>query len=147
MRLQREEGYTATLLKDGTVLMAGRWVCCGASIGTSEIYRPARPIPPPLLLATSHATTREPVSPIDPAVAGEVLELSLTGLSTGSVIPPQVVIAGRMAEVLFFGNAPGFPAGNQVNVLVPDGIAQGPTVPIRLIYLGRPANESKIAVR
>lgn len=147
MRLQREEGYTATLLKDGTVLMAGGWVCGGASIGTSDVYHPARRIPSPLLSATSHATTHEPVSPLDPAVAGEALELYLTGLSAASVIPPQVSIGGKMADVLFFGNAPGFPAGNQVNIRVPEGIAPGPTVSIRLIYLGRPSNESKIAVR
>ena len=155
-QVQREEGHTATLLPDGTVLLSGGWRCCGYSVATSEIYHPPVLTPSPVLFSVSadrqgailHASSHQLVSSGNPAVAGEALEIygRLYG-SDGSVIPPQVAIGGRMAEVLFFGNAPGYAGLNQINVRVPAGIAPSPATVVRLNYLSRPSNEVTIGIQ
>jgi len=153
--MDSEEGHTATLLPDGTVLMAGGWICCGYSVNTAVIYHPLVVVSSPKMFTLSdgrqgailHAGTSRVVSPDDPAVAGEALEIYATGLTNGSLVPPQIAIGGRSAQVLFFGDAPGFVGLNQINVKVPAGIAAGASVPVRLFYLARPSNEVTIGVR
>jgi hypothetical protein len=151
---QRESAHTATLLPDGSVLLAGGWICCGSSLSTAAIYHPAHPAPSPVLYSLAggaqgailHAGTHEVVSPANPAVNGEALEIYGVGLIDSGAIPPQVSIGGRLADVLFFGNAPGFLGLNQVNVRVPSGVT-GASLPVRLNYLNRPSNEITLAVK
>ena len=160
MAVQREV-HTATLLNDGRVLVAG-----GVSYGgiglfygaetSAELYHPQVLIPAPRLLTVGeagrqgrilHGGTGRIVTEADPATAGEILEVYLKGLMDGSVLPPTVVIGGRMAEVLLFGNSPSIEGVNLAHVRVPDGIVPGPEVGVRLMYLERTSNEVTIGVR
>ena len=144
----------ATLLLDGSVLITGGG---GNGKGSAEIFHPAVLIPAPLLFSLSGdgrghgaiwnpATGQIAASPGNPAVVGTILSLYTTSLIEGGVIPPQVSIGGRLAEVLYFGAAPGYPGYYQVNFRVPSGAVPGQAVPVRLTYLGRPSNAVTIAV-
>jgi uncharacterized protein (TIGR03437 family) len=114
------EGHTATLLNNGQVLIAGANVNPLSS--TAELYAPRVLVSAPVLFSLSgdgrgqgaiwDATTGQIPSPASPAIAGEVLAMYTTSLVDGGVIPPQVSVGGRLAEVLFFGNAPAYPGYN-----------------------------------
>jgi Kelch motif len=149
--------HTATLLNNGRVLLAGGDAGANISISRAEIYTPSAVVSAPVLLSLSnngqgqgailHAGTARVATGSEPASPGEVLEIYGTGLNEGSVIPPQIAIDGRLAEILYFGNAPGFTGLNQMNVRVPTGVGPGSAVPVRLIYLNRPSNAVTIGVR
>jgi hypothetical protein len=135
---QSMEGHAATLLPDGTVLISGGWVCCGITIGSAELYHPAKAVPSAALLSLSgdgkgqgaiqHSGTYQLVSPENPAIEGEVVVVYCTALTDGGMIPPRVAIGGRLAEMLWFGGAPGYVVLNQINARVPSGVAAGPGI-------------------
>jgi hypothetical protein len=156
------ETHTATLLKDGKVLIAGGvsyggiGIYYGATV-SADLYSPDVPVPAPVLGSVSvngqeqgavfHAGTRNLVTADDPAAVGESVDIYCIGLAAGGVIPPQVAIGGRMAALLAVGTVPGAPGVNLVRVRIPTGITPGPAVRVRLTYLDRPSNEVTIAVR
>lgn len=159
--LTSRAGHTATLLNTGQVLIAGGVTITQSFphlewnyLASTELYNPTVMIRAPALFSLSSdgkgqgaiwdGVTGKVASPSAPAVAGEVLSMYTRGL--GNVIPPQVAVSGRLAEIQYFGEAPGYPAYSQVNFRVPDGIRPGPAVPVRLIYLGRSSNEVTMAV-
>jgi len=147
--------HTSTLLPDGTVLLAGGWTGT-AVMGTADIYRPPVLTPSPVLFsvpntdgqgAIVHTASYGLATSADPAVAGEYLAIYLSGLTDGGVIPPHVWMGGRLAEVVWFGNVPGVPGLDQINVRVPFGVAAGANVPVRVMHLNRPTNQVTIGVR
>ncbi len=152
---QSDAAGTSTLLSNGAVLMAGGWICCGFSVADAEIYLPANDTPAPVLYAVSgstqgailHGASQQLVSPSNPAVAGEALEIYGAGLVEGGAIPPQIFIGGKMAQVLFFGDAPGYTGLNQINVVVPGGLSSGGNAPVQMLYLTRPSNQVSLAVQ
>jgi hypothetical protein len=159
----RRAGHTATLLNDGRVLISGGSQLQPGSVGppsglsSAEIYTPALAVPRPALFTVSgdvlghgaiwHAQTGQIASADNPAIAGTALSMYTTSLADHGSIPPQVAVGGRLAQVLYFGAAPGYPGYFQVNFIVPAGVPPGPAVPVRLTYIGRSSNTVTIGVR
>jgi uncharacterized protein (TIGR03437 family) len=129
----------------------------GGGVATAEVYHPELPIATPQLFTLSgdgqgqgaiwHATTGALASAANPAGAGEILSMYTNNLIDGGLIPPQVAVGGWLAEILYFGPAPGYPGYYQVNFRVPSGVAPGSAVPVRLNYLNRMSNEVRISVQ
>jgi len=69
----------------------------------------------------------------------------LTGLSSTLVIP-VVTVAGRQAEVLFSGLAPGYVGLYQVNAVVPPDAPAGANIPVTISIGGATSNTATIAV-
>jgi hypothetical protein len=148
--------HEATLLNNGQVLITGGFQSFPTPTSSAELYTPQVLTPAPVLFALSpdgqqgaiwHATTEQAASANNPAITGDILSMYTTSLSLDSVIPPQVSVGGRPAQVLYFGAAPGYPGYYQVNFRVPSGIAADPAIPVRLLYLGRASNVVTIGVQ
>ncbi len=156
------EWHTATLLKSGDVLITGGLAYGGIGIyngntASAELYHPTSVSSAPVLFSLAgggrgqgavwDAMTGQLASPQTPAAALGILSMYVSGLAEGAVIPPQVAVGGQLADVLYFGDAPGYPGYYQVNFRMPGGVAPGLAVPVRLSYLGRPSNAVTIAVQ
>ena len=156
------ETHTATLLGDGSVLLAGGVSyggigIFGGALSSAELYTPDVLVPTPALVSLSgdghgqgaifHGGTTHVADARDPAAAGESVDIYCIGLTTDSAIPPQVAIGGRMARLVRTSQVPGLPGVIQVIVSVPGGIAPGTAVSVRLTYIGRPSNEVTLAVQ
>jgi hypothetical protein len=150
--------HTATLLADGTVLIAGGYSSWPFSTASAEIYRPPVLQAAPVLFSLGgdgrsgqgaiwKADTGEVASADNPANAGDVLAMYTTSLMEGGMVAPQVSIGGRFAEVLYFGDAPGYPGYFQVNFRVPLGIGAGTQTPVNLRYAGRLSNTVTVSAR
>jgi hypothetical protein len=150
--------HTATLLNNGQVLVTGGF--------TKNQY-----VPPSALNSTIQrrsfqllrcfrlpgtgkararsgmATTGQIASSQNPAAAGEILSTYTTSLLEGGAIPPQVAVGGQLAEILYFGDAPGYPGYFQINFQVPAGVTPGSSVPVVLSYIGRSSNAVSISVQ
>jgi len=152
--------HQATLLPDGTVLISGgesQTPYNAKVLASAEIYTPSMLVPAPQLFSLSgegrgpgaiwHADTGKAVSSANPATAGDLLSMYTSALIEGGVIPPRIGVGGSLAEVSFFGDAPGYPGYFQVNFRLAPGVAAGPSVPVRLTYLDRPSNEVTLIVK
>ncbi len=131
----------ATLLMDGSVLITG-----GDWSGSAEIFHPAVAVSAPLLFSISEDGRGQGVIWNAATGPGTILTMYTTNLIAEGVILPQVAISGRLAEVLFFGVAPGYPGYYQLNFRVPSGVGPGQAVPLRLTYIGRPSNAVTIGM-
>ena len=154
-----EDDSTPNLSCDGTTLYFNSLRPGG--MGASDLYFTTRKRlddPAPVLLSLSgdgkgqgailHARSTQAATATNPAIAGEALEIYTTGVGAGSIVNvPQITIGGRRAEILYFGNSPGFIGLNQVNIRVPAGVTPGPAVPVRVTHFGLPSNEVTIGVR
>ncbi len=142
--------HTSTLLPDGTVLIAGGFSIWPSPTSTAELYRPPALVSAPSLFSLSgdgqgraaiwDAITGQIISASNPAGAGQALSMYTTNLIEAGLIPPQIAIGGHLAQILYFGDAPGYPGYFQVNFRMPGGVAPGSAVPVRLTYLGRSSN-------
>ncbi len=151
-------GHTATLLPSGQILIVGGGSGDNSpALSTAELYTPARLIAAPALFSISgdgggqgviwHAASGMLALATNPAGAGEILSMYTNNLIDGGLIPPHVAVGGRLAEILYFGPAPGYPGYCQVNFRVPSRVAPGSAVAVQLTYLGRSSTAVTIGVQ
>ncbi len=97
-----------------------------------------------------------------PAAIGETITIYCTGLgivspavvegvapttSSRTVDPVTVTIGGVNAPVAYSGVTPGLPGMNQVNAIVPSGIATGDSVPVQITIAGQSSQIITMSVR
>lgn len=100
----------------------------------------------------------------NPASAGDALLIFCTGLGTTSPAVPAgtaaptsslsyttqtatATVGGQNAQILFAGLAPGYVGLYQVNLIVPTGVAAGPSVPVVITAAGAASATVTVAIR
>lgn len=104
-------------------------------------------------------------SPTQPASAGDLLLIYCDGLGAVSpavadgaaaptsapfattVNPVTATIGGQAAQVQFAGLAPGYSGVYQVNLIVPEGVASGPAVPVILTVAGFSSSPATVTIQ
>jgi minor extracellular serine protease Vpr len=72
--------------------------------------------------------------------------VGVPGVTYNAVNMPQVTIGGIQAQVLFAGQAPGFPGVYQVNIQIPQGAPTGDGIAVRMISAdGTQTSPDKVA--
>ncbi|MFN0101206.1 MAG: cytochrome P460 family protein [Bryobacteraceae bacterium] len=105
----------------------GPAVAMNASDGT--IAQPSRSGARPARIGSViaiYATGQGPVSPTLPTGRPTL------DVNRRNTILPEVLIGGRQAQVLYAGLAPNVPGINQINAVVPEGVAAGGAVPLQI---------------
>jgi uncharacterized protein (TIGR03437 family) len=105
--------------------------------------------------AALNARTYALVTAANPLHGGDYLALFLTGLGSTTARDglnfanqlPSVTIAGKDCSVIFAGRAPGFPGLDQINCLVPLGLAADSAAPVVVSSGNRTSNVAAIAVQ
>jgi hypothetical protein len=149
-------GHTSTLLSDGTLLVAGGFAVWPSSESTTEFYHPSVLVKAPVIFSLDGSgagqgaiwvsSTGLAASVASPAGTGQIVSMYVQGLAKASVIPPQVVVSGQIAPVLWFGDAPGYAGYSQVNFQVPSGLGVNSAATVQLGYMNRWSNTVTIAV-
>jgi uncharacterized protein (TIGR03437 family) len=108
-----------------------------------------------LVAAALNARTYALVTPANPLHGGDYLALFLTGLGSTTARDglnfasqlPAVTISGKDCPVVFAGRAPAFPGLDQINCLVPPGLAADSAAPVVVGSGNRTSNAAAIAVQ
>ncbi len=105
--------------------------------------------------AALNGATGAVVSPQNPLLSGDYLELFLTGLGTTTARNgldyadqlPTVTISGQDCPVMYAGRAPGWPGLDQINCVVPSGLPSDESAPLAVTSGAQTSNTVTIAVR
>ncbi len=105
--------------------------------------------------AALNAATGAVVSSQSPVLAGDYVELFLTGLGTTTARngldfadqQPTVTISGQNCPLTYAGRAPGWPGLDQINCVVPSGLASDDSAPVIVTSGARTSNTVTIAIR
>jgi uncharacterized protein (TIGR03437 family) len=86
------------------------------------------------------------ITPDAPAHPGEIVVVFATGLGRGDLVVAAEA-GGMPAKVLYGGPAPVYPGLDQINLQLPQDLAAGQAIPLRVTVNGRPSNTINLSVQ